>query len=158
MSLKPSTIILAVLFGGALWGGFWIWNEVNHGRTGGGGRDVRTASGLRLTAHYGIQGQRRLGFLVLARYPKGSHSSHSSSRWVGGSKGPDGHEVSFEATLSEIVLNGETFHFDDGRVFIVHADGSRKTRQLSLEIGTGEYEEEVARLVKSPEIDEAFAD
>lgn len=123
-------------------------------KVGAGGRDTKSASGVRLTAIYGLRAEERLGFLILVQFPTPGAATYASSKWVGSATHESGTTVAYEASLSDVDINGTTFVFDNGRVFFVKAGAdSEEIHQLDLEVGAATYDAEIERLATSPEID-----
>jgi hypothetical protein len=123
-------------------------------KAGAGGRDTKSASGTRLTAIYGLQPEQRLGFLILVKFPTPGTSTSASSKWVGSATDASGATIAYEASLTEIEVNGTSFDFDKGRVFFTKAeDGAVEIHQLDLELGVAPYDEEIDRIAGSPEVE-----
>jgi hypothetical protein len=107
-----------------------------------------------LTAIYGWQPEQRLGFLILVQFPTPGATTSASSRWIGSATHASGATVAYEASLSDIEINSESFVFDEGRVFFGKAEpDSTEIHQLDLEVGTTTYDEEIDRIAASPEVE-----
>lgn len=119
--------------------------------SGGGTRAVWSKT-TTTEARYGIDGDRKLVFVIFTRYPtgKGKGSPGSSGSWSGTLEGPG---VAYEADKKGILIDGTRFSFDSGRVFLVSStkDGL-SVAQLATPIGNAPYDEEVNRLMELKEV------
>lgn len=141
-------ILAALLVAGGLW--FLSGNR----KSGAGGSSAVSASGARLTALYGLKPEHRLGFLILVQFPSPGATTRASSRWVGSATDQSGVSVEYQASLSDIEINGSTFDFDDGRVFFVQAkSGTLELHQLAAEIRDADHSDEVDRIAKLEEVE-----
>jgi hypothetical protein len=119
--------------------------------SGGGMRTIVTGTTAK-QAVYGIDGGKKLGFVIFTDQPAEGRSSSAGSSWTGELGGPG---VPYEGDSDELAIDGTRYKFANGRVFLVSSnDDGISVRQLNVPIGDATYKAEIERIAKLEDLRE----
>ena len=114
-----------------------------------------------MTVLYGLGSGETLDFVVFAEFATPEATTYSNSTGSGSATHDSGVAVQYSASRTGIEINGSSFEYADGRVFVADArTGEVQLEQLDLDraLGAGPLDDELARLAASAEVDARVGD
>lgn len=124
---------------------------------GGGIRSVAAGSASYLAVYAGGGGE-KLVFAIFTNVDSDGNTASAGSGWAGTVTRNEGKSIDYQGDADGIIIDGTTFKYAEGRVFLVAAEGDTITvTQLDLPVGENNYGKEFDRLADSDEVQEFLA-
>ena len=124
---------------------------------GGGIRSVAAGSSSYLAVYAGGGGE-KLVFAIFTNVNSIGNTASAGSSWAGAVTRTNGKSIDYQGDADGIIIDGTTYQYADGRVFLVAAEGDTITvTQLNLPVGESKYDEDFDRLAESDEVKDFLA-